>query len=201
MTLAWSRYPVDNMLALITGRFAQDYGGYLHRGVDVGVPVSTPVYAPAEGFVVRSGSYGSFGNAVVLDHADHGLFSIYAHLDNATVNPGEWMLPGELIGWSGNTGLSTGPHLHWQICVSPDFPTDISFSRDPLGYPLEEEDMSLTEERVKELATGEAVKVVDNATGVVLLSLLEQGLGIVPSTFDPENQRRFDAILAALRGR
>lgn len=135
------RHPVDGP---ITGRFGDLYtiGGrtYRHRGVDYGVPVGTPVYAPAAGTVVPCTNDGSFGIAVCLRH-DDGWFTIYAHLSRAAVSLGQRVEAGQLIGWSGNTGLSTGPHLHWQLCSTSTFPVDIAYSRDPLDYLVEEEEM------------------------------------------------------------
>lgn len=141
------RTPVD---APITGGFGANYGGYLHRGVDFGCPIGTPVRAPAAGTVVQPFNDGSFGVAVCLNHGD-GWYTIYAHLSRADVQIGQRVPKGLQLGLSGNTGLSTGPHLHWQLSNSPQFPSDIARSRDPLRYvtnPNEEEPMT-PEERAK----------------------------------------------------
>lgn len=131
------RHPVDCGSLCITGRFGDRYyvagRSYQHRGVDYGVPVGTPVYAPAAGEVVPHTNDGSFGVSVCLRH-DDGWHTLYAHLSSAAVHIGQRVRARELLGYSGNTGLSTGPHLHWQLCSTPTFPVDIRYSRDPLQY-------------------------------------------------------------------
>lgn len=128
----------------ITGTFGQWYFDgertWQHRGVDVGCPTGTPVYAPAPGMVVAFTNDGSFGIAVCLNHGG-GWWSLYAHLSRAVVSPGNHVERGALLGYSGATGLVTGPHLHWQLCDSPSFPIDIARSRDPLKYLITEETM------------------------------------------------------------
>lgn len=131
------RHPVDCGAKCISGRFGDRYEvagrTYLHRGVDYAVAIGTPVYAPAAGTVSSFTNDGSFGTAVCIRH-DDGWYTLYAHLSRAVVNIGDTVVSGQLIGYSGNSGLSTGPHLHWQLCSSPAFPVDIQFSRDPLRY-------------------------------------------------------------------
>jgi len=139
----FSRHPVDCGERCITGRFGDVYTvagrTYQHRGVDYGVPVGTPVYAPAAGTSVSFTNDSSFGIAVCLRHGD-GWHTLYAHLSRAVVSIGQRVEAGQLIGYSGNTGLSTGPHLHWQLCQTSTFPVDISYSRDPLKYFATEQD-------------------------------------------------------------
>lgn len=128
----------------ITGTFGQwyesDRGRWQHRGVDIGCPTGTPVYAPAPGMVVPFTNDGSFGIGVCLRHAD-GWYTLYAHLSQAVVSPGNHVERGALLGYSGATGQVTGPHLHFQLCDSPAFPVDIRRSRDPLKYLISEEQM------------------------------------------------------------
>lgn len=177
----------------ITGTFAADYGGYLHRGVDVGCVVGTPVVAPAGGTVVAPYNDGSFGIAVCLSHGD-GWYTLYAHLSRADVSIGEIVAPGTRLGLSGNTGKSTGPHLHWQLSDSFTFPSDINRSRNPLDY-FEEEDMTEAEDnllavfsgseeatlsreqrlanaryRRDEIAAGKSASVNDRAASAIVLS-------------------------------
>lgn len=142
--LKWVRYPVDGMPANITGNFGDDYGGYLHRGTDVGIITGTPVYAPAAGSFATMYNDGSFGVAVCIEHPGTGWYSLYAHLSSRTVSVGNHIEAGQLIGYSGSTGYSSGPHLHWQVCDSPNFPTDIHRSRDPMKVPFEEDEMGMT---------------------------------------------------------
>lgn len=128
----------------ITGRFGQEYRDgnrvWAHRGIDIGCPTGTPVYAPAPGMVSQFTNDGSFGIGVCLGHAD-GWYTLYAHLSRAVVSPGNYVQRGALLGYSGATGVVTGPHLHWQLSDSPSFPIDIGRSRDPLAYLISEETM------------------------------------------------------------
>lgn len=154
--------PVDGV---ITQRFGDTYSGYPHRGVDFGVPEGTSVYAPAPGVSVQfTNSYTqwngqqvrAFGNGVCLDHGD-GWWSLYAHLSRIDVAPGQLVQAGDRIGLSGNTGVSTGPHLHWQLSDAPTFPVNIDQSRDPLSYLISEgERMALFQrlERIEQMLGG-----------------------------------------------
>ncbi|WP_052210484.1 peptidoglycan DD-metalloendopeptidase family protein [Thermoanaerobacter sp. YS13] len=85
-----------------------------HTGIDFGVPSGTPIKAVADGIVVLAGEYGGYGKAVVIKHAN-GLSTIYGHLSEIKVEAGKEVKQGEIIGLSGNTGRSTGPHLHFEI--------------------------------------------------------------------------------------
>lgn len=86
-----------------------------HYGQDFHVPYGTNVYATGDGKVIESGwNSGGFGNYVVIDHG-FGLHSTYGHLSNIKVTKGMNVRRGDLIALSGNTGVSSGPHLHYQI--------------------------------------------------------------------------------------
>lgn len=92
----------------ITGRVT------FHHGVDVAMPVGTPLTAPADGVVVHKGSGSSGGFTLTVRHADD-LFTVYYHLQKPSrFSKGGRVLLGEVIAYSGNTGASTGPHLHWE---------------------------------------------------------------------------------------
>ncbi|MBL4244619.1 peptidoglycan DD-metalloendopeptidase family protein [Vibrio fluvialis] len=86
-----------------------------HRGQDFAVNTGTPVYAPADGVVevTRASSKGS-GNFLRLQHS-YGFSSSYSHLQKFAVKSGDFIQKGDLIGYSGNSGLSSGPHLHYEI--------------------------------------------------------------------------------------
>lgn len=89
----------------------------MHHGQDFGVLTGTPVYATADGIVKsRKGNTG-YGKTVILDHG-YGIKTIYAHLNKYIVNPGDKVERGDLIAYSGNTGRSTGPHLHYEVRVN-----------------------------------------------------------------------------------
>jgi hypothetical protein len=86
-----------------------------HYGQDFEVPYGTEVYATGDGTVVDAGwNSGGFGNLIVIDHG-YGLQSVYGHLSSIKVSKGVNVKRGDLIGLSGSTGLSSGPHLHYQI--------------------------------------------------------------------------------------
>lgn len=86
----------------------------LHRGLDFSAPVGTPVLAPASGRVKRASRGGSLGQFIEIDHGN-GLVTRYAHLSEFLVRKGDWVTRGQIIGRVGNTGRSTGPHLHYEV--------------------------------------------------------------------------------------
>ena len=87
----------------------------MHNGQDFSVPYGTEVYATGDGTVIESGwNSGGFGNFIVIDHG-YGLQSTYGHLSQIKVPRGVNVKRGDLIGLSGNTGTSSGPHLHYQV--------------------------------------------------------------------------------------
>ncbi len=87
-----------------------------HSGIDLRVPVGTKIYATADGVVSFSkmGYNGGYGVMVKIDHA-YGFRTVYAHLSKPNVNEGDFVKKGQVIAYSGNSGLSTGPHLHYEI--------------------------------------------------------------------------------------
>jgi murein DD-endopeptidase MepM/ murein hydrolase activator NlpD len=88
-----------------------------HKGMDVAVAQGTTVYAPADGKVVSVGQQTGYGLTVVVQHAN-GLETKYAHLSGADVRPGDAVSAGEPIARSGNTGRSTGAHLHFEVLAN-----------------------------------------------------------------------------------
>ena len=86
----------------------------LHEGMDFAAPVGTPVRATAPGTVVETRSNSAQGGRVVIDHG-HGYKTVYAYLDKYIVRHGQKVKRGEMIGTVGNTGLSTAPHLHYEV--------------------------------------------------------------------------------------
>ena len=102
-------------------RNASVYGGRpYHPGVDFGAPRGTPIYAPLGGRVRATGNTDatpgcySWGKWSLIDHPN-GLSTLYAHQDLVSVTPGESVGTGDIIGYIGNTGYSTGPHLHFTV--------------------------------------------------------------------------------------
>jgi hypothetical protein len=108
------------------GRFASGFGNRispftgvraLHNGIDIAAPRGTPIVATAAGTVSAVGFEHGLGNAVRIDH-HNGIRTIYGHLSRSVVRRGQTLRRGETLGFVGNTGLSTGPHLHYEISVN-----------------------------------------------------------------------------------
>lgn len=88
-----------------------------HRGVDITVSLGTPVYAGIRGIVTFAGKRGNYGNLVEIEGSD-GIKVRYAHLSKIDVVAGQRVSDGEKVAETGNTGMSTGPHLHYEIIVN-----------------------------------------------------------------------------------
>ena len=97
-----------------------------HDGIDIAAPVGTTVVAPRDGTVLAVGNSPSFGHFLRLQHPD-GYVSFMAHLHGAVVAVGDTVRQGEKVAYSGNTGRSTGPHLHYGLFRNGQFV-------DPAGY-------------------------------------------------------------------
>lgn len=93
----------------VTGEIA------FHDGYDIANEIGTPVYAPADGIVKATGYIQDYGISVVIEHSENGLETIFAHLSNYVVYPNRCVKRGDLLGYIGNSGKSTGPHLHYEI--------------------------------------------------------------------------------------
>jgi len=127
----------------ISGQFGEKRPGHLHAGLDIAVPVGTPVKADAGGVIIEAGTLPGYGNVVFIDHGG-GTISRLAHLSKIDVTKGQVVTAGDVIGSSGGakgapgSGDSTGPHLHYEVRVrgrSVDprkgpFPTDALGSAD-----------------------------------------------------------------------
>lgn len=87
---------------------------HFHTGVDIACPIGSKVAAARDGTVVSVGLEGGYGNLVVLRH-DHNYYTYYGHLSGAKVKPGDVVKAGDIIASSGNTGRTTGPHLHFEV--------------------------------------------------------------------------------------
>ena len=98
-----------------------------HEGIDISANVGSQVFSTAQGRVVKImySKYG-YGNRILIKHA-YGFETLYAHLGVIHVKKGQWVNKNQLIGSVGNTGRSTGPHLHYEIHKNGE-------PRDPLGY-------------------------------------------------------------------
>jgi murein DD-endopeptidase MepM/ murein hydrolase activator NlpD len=86
----------------------------MHSGVDFGAAYGSPIFAVSEGIVAFAGRHGGHGNYVKLEHGG-GLGTGYGHMSRVAVSPGQHVQAGQVIGYVGSTGLSTGPHLHYEV--------------------------------------------------------------------------------------
>jgi hypothetical protein len=86
----------------------------LHEGLDFAAPMGTPILAASGGVVRTAATQGGFGNLVEIDHGE-GLLTRYAHANVLLVKQGDLVMPGQMIARVGSTGLSTGPHLHFEV--------------------------------------------------------------------------------------
>ncbi|SHI74515.1 Septal ring factor EnvC, activator of murein hydrolases AmiA and AmiB [Dethiosulfatibacter aminovorans DSM 17477] len=89
----------------------------MHTGVDVGVPMRSNIVAPNSGVVTYAGWYGAYGNIVLIDHGG-GISTLMAHNTSVLVTEGQSVTKGQIVSYSGTTGMSTGPHLHFEVRVN-----------------------------------------------------------------------------------
>jgi peptidoglycan DL-endopeptidase CwlO len=118
-------WPVEGT---VTSGFGYRWGR-MHEGIDISVPEGTPIRAAADGTVILMQSEyesGGYGNYTCIDHGG-GLSTCYAHQSSFATSVGAQVSQGDLIGYSGNTGNSTGPHLHFEVRIN-------GVATDPLGY-------------------------------------------------------------------
>lgn len=101
-------------------------GSTYHEGIDVAVPEGTPIRAAASGTVIMASYNGGYGNYTCVDHGS-GLSTCYAHQSSFSASSGQSVDQGQVIGYSGNTGASTGPHLHFEVRINGS-------AVDPMGY-------------------------------------------------------------------
>lgn len=113
-----SRWPVRGAVNSEFGKRKSPWGSDIefHSGLDIRADRGTPIYAPANGIVVLAGAHQDYGTAIILDHGQD-VRSLYGHLSRLKVQPGQRVERGGVIGWTGNTGRSSGPHLHYEISV------------------------------------------------------------------------------------
>lgn len=128
----------EGMQMPVEGRLTSGYGvrfhpilGFakMHKGIDIGAPYGAPIRAASDGIVAFAGRNGGYGNFVKLNHGG-GLASGYGHMSRIAVSPGARVSQGQVIGYVGSTGLSTGPHLHYELWRNGDAinPRSIAFA-------------------------------------------------------------------------
>lgn len=121
-----ARVSGGGMVWPVNGTVTSEYGarwGRLHAGIDIAAPNGTPIRAAKGGTVILAGSYGGYGLAVIIDHGG-GLTTLYAHQSRLGSSSGQDVGAGEVIGYVGSTGNSTGNHVHFETRVdgSPQNP-------------------------------------------------------------------------------
>lgn len=125
-TADWARansapniWPVEGP---ITGSFGERIDpfngeGAFHSGVDIAAPYGTPILAPADGVVEFADTLGGYGRSILVDHG-HGITTRYGHLASFAVVAGQHVRRGDILGYVGLTGRSTGPHLHYEVRIN-----------------------------------------------------------------------------------
>jgi murein DD-endopeptidase MepM/ murein hydrolase activator NlpD len=115
-----SRQPVDDVrLTSAFGTRSDPFTGRarMHQGIDIPGPIGTPIYATADGVVRRAQWANGYGNLVEINHGN-GLETRYGHLSKLIAQPNERVRRGQLIGFMGSTGRSTGSHLHYEVRIA-----------------------------------------------------------------------------------
>ena len=120
MEVTPSKWPVDG--GYVSSEFGSrsnpfDGSGDYHPGIDIAEDYGAPIYASASGYVQRAGWYGGYGNYVNISH-DYGYSTAYGHMSSIKVNTGDYVQKGQVIGYVGSTGYSTGPHLHFEVLLN-----------------------------------------------------------------------------------
>ena len=127
-----SLWPITGGIGHISMGFGQNrhpFTGqwYIHRGIDLATGrKGDPIMATADGQVINVDTDVGFGNYVLIKHK-HGFFTRYAHLDSFRVTRGQNVQKGQVIGYIGNTGISTGPHLHYEVHIGSDVVDPIKY--------------------------------------------------------------------------
>jgi murein DD-endopeptidase MepM/ murein hydrolase activator NlpD len=121
-------WPVNAPISSPFGYRIHPILGYrkLHTGIDLGASYGTPIHASDSGTVIYSTWMGGYGNVIIIDHG-RGISTLYAHQSSLAVGNGTRVTRGQVVGYVGSTGFSTGPHLHFEVRVNGN-PVD------PLGY-------------------------------------------------------------------
>jgi len=109
----------------------------MHKGVDLAAPVGTPVYAPADGVVSRASWFSSYGLYISVEHGGE-MQTRYGHLSRLNVAEGQTVHKGDVIGFVGSTGRSTGPHLHYEVRVDGEAVNPIPYMQSTAGLAAAE---------------------------------------------------------------
>ena len=124
-TRDWMRLAAAPTLWPVQGRITGSFGeridpfsgeGAFHRGVDIASDIGTKIVAPADGVVEYSDLMNGYGRTIVIDHGN-GISTLYGHLSGFAVSPGQLIHRGDTLGYVGQSGRSTGPHLHYEVRI------------------------------------------------------------------------------------
>jgi len=118
LAAAPSLWPVEGAVTSSFGERMDPFNGEgaFHTGVDISTSYGTPVIAPADGMVKSADFVNGYGRMVMLDHG-HGISTLFGHLSGFAVTGGEYVRRGEVIGYVGSSGRSTGAHLHYEVRI------------------------------------------------------------------------------------
>ena len=111
---------VPSRMPLESARVSSGYGmrkRARHNGIDLAAPTGTPIYATADGTIERANWFSSYGNYIQIDHGN-AIETRFGHLSRIVVSDGQKVHKGDLIGYVGSTGRSTGPHLHYEVRIA-----------------------------------------------------------------------------------
>jgi len=127
-----SIWPVRGYLSSSFGHRTDPFTGQrdFHPAIDISTPLGAKIVAPADGVIVECGRRGGYGNTLIIDHG-FGIVTRYGHLDGFNVRAGQRVRRGDVIGFVGNSGRSTAPHLHYEVWVHDQ-------AQNPIHYILDE---------------------------------------------------------------
>ena len=114
----------------LSGRITSGYGwraSGFHQGVDISAPIGSPIVAADSGTVTTAGWQGNYGITVIIDHGGGRIVTLYAHLSRTAVSVGQRVAKGQVIGYVGTTGRSTGPHLHFEVRLNGQPTNPVTF--------------------------------------------------------------------------
>ncbi len=150
----------EGMEMPVSGRVTSGFGqrfhpvlGYrrMHAGLDLAAPYGTPIVAAANGRVTSAGWRGGYGREVAIVH-DGGVETLYGHLSRIAVSAGSYVRRGAVIGYVGSTGLSTGPHLHYEVHLNGKRVNPLTVKL--VESPLKGEELHAFQSRLRGLLTG-----------------------------------------------
>lgn len=168
----------SRLLSPVAGHMTSGFGmrrhpilGYarMHAGIDFGAAWGSPIFAVSDGFVSYAGRHGGHGNYVRLEHGG-GLGTGYAHMSRIAVSPGSRVRAGQVIGYVGSTGLSTGPHLHYELYQNGRTinPLSVSFAMRAATVDVKEKAaFKARMAQLKAIAPGSALKKLASAKAII----------------------------------